>query len=322
MVTAIAAVSVMKIFVTGATGVVGRRVVPLFIQHGHAVTAIGRTAAKRETLQRSGARAVGVDIFDELQLRQVIAGHDAVVNLATHIPSSTMRMLLPWAWRENDRVRRLGSAALVNAALATGVRRFIQESFAPVYAAHGDVWIDERHLVQPVRYNRSSLDAERNAARFTAAGGGAGVVLRFAGFYGADAFTLREMVDTMRKGWAPLPGSPDAFFSSMSHDDAASAVAAALDLEAGVYNVSDDEPLRRREWVAQLASTLAIAQPRPLPGWVTIVGGSMMELLSRSQRISNRKLRAASTWTPSYPSVRDGFRAIEREWSGGRRQPN
>jgi len=305
----------MKIFLTGATGVVGRRVVPLIIQQGHAVTAIGRTAAKRGALQRSGANAVGIDIFDEPQLRQAIAGHDAVVNLATHIPSSTTRMLLPWAWRENDRVRRLGSAALVNAALATGVRRFIQESFAPIYAAHGDAWIDEHHIVRPVRYNRSSLDAERAAARFTA-GGGAGVVLRFAGFYGSDAFTLREIADTMRKGWAPIPGSPEAFFSSISHDDAASAVAAALDVEAGIYNVSDNEPLRRGEWVAQLASILAIAQPRPLPAWVTRVGGSMVELLSRSQRISNRKLCAASTWTPTYPSVREGFRAVEREWNG------
>jgi nucleoside-diphosphate-sugar epimerase len=304
----------MQIFLAGATGVIGRRVVPLFVQRGHAVTAIGRSPAKREALQRANARAVGVDLFDAPKLREAVAGHDAIVNLATHIPSSTMRMLLPWAWRENDRVRRLGSATLADAALATGVPRFIQESFAPIYADHGDAWIDEHRTVKPVRYNRSMLDAERAAARFTDSGR-AGVVLRFAGFYGPDAFTLREMVDTMRKGWAPIPGSPEAFLSSLSHDDAASAVVAALEVEAGIYNVSDDEPLRRRDWIDQLTSAFAIAQPKTLPSWVARLGGSVVELLSRSQRISNRKLRAASEWTPRYPSVREGFRAIEKEWS-------
>jgi nucleoside-diphosphate-sugar epimerase len=214
--------------------------------------------------------------------------------------------------RERSR-SRLGSAGLVNAALATGVSRFIQESFAPIYADHGDPWIEDHHIVKPVRYNRPVLDAERAAARFSD-GGHIGVVLRFAALYGPDAFTLRDMVDTMRKGWLPIPGSPEAFLSSDSHDDAASAVIAALDVPAGTYNVSDDDPLRRRDWINQLTGIFAIAQPKPLPWWVTRLGGSVMELLSRSQRISNRKLRAASQWTPRYPSVREGFRAVEKEW--------
>ena len=304
----------MKIFVTGATGVIGRRVVPLFVQRGHAVTAIGRSMAKRELLERAGARAVDVNLFDEARLREAVSGHDAIVNLATHIPSSTTRMLLPWAWRENDRVRRLGSGTIVNAALAASVQRVIQESFAPIYADHGDAWIDEHHIVTPVRYNRSVLSAENAAARFTGPGR-CGVVLRFAGFYGPDAFTLRELVATVRKGWMPIPGSPEAFVSSISHDDAAAAVVAALEVPAGVYNVSDDEPLRRRDWIAALTGAFAIAPPRPLPSWVSRAGGSIMELLSRSQRISNRTLRSASNWAPRHASVREGFAAIASEWS-------
>ena len=141
----------MRVFVTGATGAIGRRVVPLLLQGGHRVTAIGRSGPKRAALERQGAEVVDADLFDATALRRVLAGHEAVVNLATHMPSSSMRMLLRWSWRENDRVRRDGSAALVDAALGSGVRRFVQESFAPIYEDGGDQWIDERWPVRPRR---------------------------------------------------------------------------------------------------------------------------------------------------------------------------
>lgn len=301
----------MRVFLTGATGVIGRRVVLQLVQGGHTVTAIGRSPAKREALARAGARPIDVDLFDGPALHRALPGHDVVLNLATHIPPSGLRMLLRREWRENDRVRTLGSATLVDAALAAGVGRFVQESFAPIYSDDRDAWIDERHPSKPVRYNRSVLDAERSAARFSE-GGGAGIVLRFAGFYGPDAFHIREMLDTVRKGWAPIPGAADAFLSSISHDDAASAVVAALDVPAGIYNVSDDEPLVRRDWVDALADSFGLARPKPLPRWISHLG-SLPELLSRSLRISNRRLRAASTWTPRFPSVREGFRAMAAE---------
>jgi nucleoside-diphosphate-sugar epimerase len=308
----------MRIFLTGATGVIGRRVVPLLVQGGHAVTAIGRSPKKREALERAGARAIEVDLFDGPRLASALAGQHAVLNLATHIPSSTTRMMMRWEWRENDRIRSLGSATLVDAALTAGVPRFVQESFAPMYAPNGDAWIDEQHPVKPVAYNRSILDAERSAARFNERGG-TGVVLRFASFYGPDAFHIRDMLGTLRKGWAPIPGSADAFLSNISHDDAASAVVAALELPAGVYNVSEDEPLPRREWVDAFAGAFGIPAPKLLPRWVSHLG-ALMELLSRSLRISNRRLRGLSTWAPRYPSVREGFRAIAAEWAsaGGR----
>ncbi len=303
----------MRIFLTGATGVIGRRVVPLLLQRGHAVTAIGRSPEKRQALETSGARAVDLDLFDGERLARELVGHDAVLNLATHIPPSTTRMLLRREWRENDRVRSQGSATLVDAALTAGVTRFVQESFAPIYVDNGAEWIDERHPLKPVSYNKSVLDAERSAARFSERGG-SGVVLRFAGFYGPDAFHVREMLDTLRKGWSPLPGKAEAFLSSVSHDDAASAVIASLELPAGIYNVTDDEPLRRRDWVDVFAGAFGLPPPKLLPQVVARLG-SLPELLSRSLRISNRRLRSTSTWTPRYPSAREGFRAIAAEWS-------
>ena len=112
-----------RIFVTGATGVIGRRVVPRLVAAGHAVAAVGRSPEKRAALERQGAAAVDVDLRDAAALRRALDGHAVVLNLATHMPPSTNRMLLPGAWRENDRVRREGSAALVDAALAAGVSR-------------------------------------------------------------------------------------------------------------------------------------------------------------------------------------------------------
>ena len=299
----------MRIFVTGATGVVGRRVVPLLLDRGHSVSGVGRSPSKRALLEKQGAIAVDVDLFDPKSLRRSLGGHDAVVNLATHMPSSAMRMLLRWSWRENDRIRREASAALVNAALAAGVGRFIQESFAPVYEDGGDRWIDESWPLRPAAYNQTVLDAERSAERFTASGG-IGIIVRFSVFYGADSRALHEIVRTIRSGWSPLPGDPSGFVSSISHDDAATAVVALLNAPNGPYNVTDDEPLRRSEWVDSLADALSVPHPRALPRLVTHFGGSTMRLLARSQRVTNAKLRSATGWSPRWPSVREGWPAI------------
>ncbi len=303
------AAAARSVFVTGATGVVGRRIVPLLGARGDRVTAIGRSPEKRAWLESLGARAVSAALFDAGDLRRVLAesGADTVLNLATHMPSSAFRMMLPWSWKENDRVRREGSAALVDAALATGVGRFVQESFAPIYEDAGEAWIDEECPVRPAPYNRTVLDAEHSASRF-AGGGGVGVTLRFAGFYGPDPM-LRTMTSLARRGWAPLPGPAGAYWSSISHDDAAAAAVAALELPTGTYNVCDDEPLTRLEFAAAVARAVGAPAPRMMPAWMTRLGGSSVELLSRSQRMSNAKLRSASGWAPRWRSAREGIPA-------------
>jgi nucleoside-diphosphate-sugar epimerase len=228
------------------------------------------------------------------------------------MPSSMVRVMLPWSWRENDQLRRDGSAKLVDAAIAEGVSRFVQESFAPVYPDRGDEWIDEHTPLQPVRYNHTILDAERSVDRFNASGR-TGIVLRFATFYGPDSYSTHDMADAVRRGWSPLPGRPSAFFSSISHDDAATAVVASLAVPAGVYNITDDEPVRRREYVDVIARTLSVAPPRFMPPWTAKLMGSIGGLFSRSERISNRKLRAAApSWVPCFPSVREGLPAALR----------
>jgi 2-alkyl-3-oxoalkanoate reductase len=299
----------MRIFLTGATGVIGRRVVHELRTQGHQVTAVGRTSAKQEALRQAGAEPVAVDLFDAEGLRQAVAGHDAVVNLATHMPSSTTRMLFRGAWRENDRIRKVASNNLVDAALSSGARVFVQESFAPAYPDGGDHWIDETTLLAPAAYNRTISDAEAAAQRFTDACG-RGVILRFAAFYGADALQVRDLIWWVRKGWAPLPGPPGAYISSISHDDAAAAVIAVLREPAGVYNVADDEPVTHRAYVDSLAAALDLSSPRLPPAWLTPLLGSVGQVLSRSLRISNRKLQQESGWAPRLRSVREGWPEI------------
>ncbi|MGQ0642649.1 MAG: NAD-dependent epimerase/dehydratase family protein [Gemmatimonadaceae bacterium] len=196
----------MRIFVTGGTGVIGRRAIPLLLAQGHEVTAIGRTPESSRVLEYLGATAVMGDLFVAESMREAVNGHDAVVNLATRIPKGTIGPFLPRAWRQTDRIRNDASTILAAAAQFTGVRRFIQESFAPIYPDSGDRWIGEEMEPRPARYNRSTLNAEASVARFTQSGG-EGVVLRFAFFYGSsDPFT-QKLLSSVRHRLLPLLGS-------------------------------------------------------------------------------------------------------------------
>jgi nucleoside-diphosphate-sugar epimerase len=197
----------MRVFVSGATGVVGKRAVPLLVAQGHSVTALIRNPAGSKRPELAGAAGAVGDLFDLASLTRAIAGHDAIVNLATHMPASSFKMLFRSSWRENDRIRTEGVANLVDAALICGVPTFVQESFAPTYPDRGDEWIDERTALAPSDYNKTVLDAERSIARFRDAKG-RGVILRFAAFYGPDAMQMKTIIEALRKGWAALPGVP------------------------------------------------------------------------------------------------------------------
>jgi nucleoside-diphosphate-sugar epimerase len=305
----------VRIFVTGATGVVGSRLLPILLSQGHVVTAgIRPGSPSRRGL--AGVAVAEIDLFDAAALKKAFAGHEAVVNLATHIPSSAWKMVFRGAWRLNDRIRTEGAANVAAAAQAVGATRLIQESFAPAYPDCGDRWVGEETPLRPTAYNRTVLDAERAAAGFTGSGR-AGIALRFAGFYGPDAVQMRSYVDALRKGWAPLPGGPERYISSIAHDDAATAVAATLAAPAGVYNVGDDEPVTRAEFFGSLAEALGVKPPRLLPDWATPLFGSLGRTLSRSLRMSNRKLREATGWAPKYPSVREGWPATLAEMNSG-----
>lgn len=301
----------MKIFVAGATGVIGRRLVPLLVDAGSEVTAVARTKEKAKQLEKQGATPVTVSLFDAAAVKDAVAGHNTVINIATRIPSG-FRMMIPGAFNENIRIRREASKNLANAAIATRAQRFVQESFAPAYPDRDDEWIDEDVPIMPARHLESVEDAESAAASFTRSGG-AGVVLRFSMFYGPDSSLTLDMVNYVRRGFAPVFGGGDGFMSSVWTDDAASAVFASLKVPAGTYNVTDNSPMRRRDVFNHLAHALGVKPPRIPPLWVTKLAGSLGDTLGRSHRLSNAKFRQASGWVPKVPSVREGWKLLAEE---------
>ncbi len=300
----------MRIFMTGATGVIGRRALPSLVQR-HTVTAGVHHESSRKQVEAAGAQCVVVDLFDSAGLRRAMEGHDTVINLATHIPSAAWKMLFKHFWAENDQIRSTGVRNLVDAAITCGVTRFVQESFAPAYPDCGDEWIDETTPLDPPANSRSLLDAENAVSRFGAVNR-AGIILRFAAFYGPDAMQVKSFVRAVKLGVAPMPGSPRAFVSSISHDDAARAVVAAVTAHGGTYNIGDDQPLRRGEYFGELAAAIGVDPPRFLPTWTKPLFGAAGDALARSIRISNRMLRVETGWHPLLPSVHEGWRATLR----------
>lgn len=292
----------MKVFVTGATGVIGRRVLPLLVQGGHEVTAVAR--GKGDRVRAAGAVPVEVDLFDAGAVKAAVDGHEAVLDLATRIPA-TNRMLLPWAWRDNDRLRTEAAANAADAAIASRAR-YVRESFGLLYADGGDRWLDEDAPLAPIANTRTALHAEAAAARVTAAGG-VGVALRFALHYGPDSAHSEDLLAAAAKGLAGVIGDPDGFQPQIHLDDAAAAVVAALDAPPGVYNVVEDEPLRRHELVAVLEDVVG-RELRTPPALLGRIGP--IRAVARSQRLTNRRLRDATGWAPRYASAREGLRAM------------
>jgi nucleoside-diphosphate-sugar epimerase len=214
-------------------------------------------------------------------------------------------------------VTAVGRTPAKRAALErAGASRYIQESFAPMYASAGEQWIDEDSPLDPAPHSRSTLDAEASARRFTEAGG-TGVVLRFGFFYGPDGSFAEDTIKAVRRGLAPTVGRATDYMASIHHDDTGSAVVAALTVPPGVYNVVDDEPLHRRDFYNALADALKVPHPRMPPKWLAAVTGSLGKTLARSIRVSNRRFREASGWAPRYPSAREGWLAVAAELEKG-----
>jgi nucleoside-diphosphate-sugar epimerase len=253
-------------------------------------------------------RVIEASLFEKPQLIAAFSGHGAAINLATHIPSTVLAMMLPSGWHENDRIRSIGARNISEAASEAAIQILIQESFGLAYPSSGDSWVDEAVTLDAAANCRTVPDAERAAANF-AGRGGRGIALRFAGLYGPDASQTRTMALSVRHGWAPLPGKRSSFISSISHDDAAGAVVAALDAPSGVYNASDDQPLTREEFFDVVAKALQVGSPRFLPEWSAHLMGIVGPVLARSIRLTNEKFRRATRWAPASRSAADGLPA-------------
>jgi nucleoside-diphosphate-sugar epimerase len=290
------------IAITGATGVLGRRVARDLLAAGHRVAGITHSDRGRAVLEQLGARAVDADVYDEAALTVAFAGADAVVNLLTRIPPAD-RMPDPAAWAENDRLRDEASAVIARAADAAGAGKLVQESLAFLYDDGGDAWLDEEAPVRGADRTATALVAERNAGTLFP---GPTVVLRFGLFIGPDSDLTRTDVEQARAGISPTLGARAAYRPTVWLDDAAAAVVAALRAPAGVYNVADADPPTRGEIDTALAA--AVGQPALRPPLDEVPPA--LELLARSQRVSSAKLRDATGWVARVRGGTDGWRRI------------
>ncbi|HZT69598.1 MAG TPA: NAD(P)-dependent oxidoreductase [Terriglobia bacterium] len=298
----------MKIFVAGGTGVLGRATLKALAEAGHQVRATARTDEKAELVRSLGAEPVRVDLFDPEEVRKAVKGCEAVLRLTTRIPP-VGKMRSKAAWQETNLLRTEGARILVDAAIAESAQVYVHESITFVYADGGTQWLTEDSPTDDggSEVLRSALEGEKEAARFSGAGG-RGIVLRFGGFYGPESSQTVDMISMMKRRLLVQPGPGDHYVSSIYVPDAGSAVAASLKLPAGTYNVVDENPLPFEDYLRTLADTLHVPKPFRFPGALgRATFGGVWSYLSRSHRVSNARFKKASGWKPAVPSVAEGW---------------
>jgi nucleoside-diphosphate-sugar epimerase len=298
----------VRVFLCGGTGAIGRHAIPALVGAGHTVSALVRSEPKADEVRAAGATPVTVSIYDPLELTKAVDGHDAVVNLATALPS-TKSALRASAWAPCERLRTEGSAAVVDAALAAAVPRVVQESVVMIYAGGGAAWLTEDAPVDHFPIARGNHAAEASARRFGVAGGTA-TVLRFGLFYGPGSAQSDELLALARKHIGFMPGRSDGYLSSIQLADAGAAVAACLEAPGGTYNVVDDQPLTKRAYANAVADAVGTTVWLRAPGRVGLLLGDRLTSLTRSVRASNRRFVDVTGWHPRYPSAREGYAAF------------
>lgn len=284
------------LLVTGATGVIGRRLVPVLVKAGNRVHAVTRSPENAKAVTEAGATPTTLDLFNADEVVAAVAGRDAVIHLATSIPTG-LSILGRSAWRANDRLRRDASSILATAVVEAGVATYIGESTTFPYVGAGSTWIDEAQARSYHANSQSCVDSENASQRVTDAGH-TGINLRFAMFHDEDSSHIHSFLDMAEWGFSPFLGRPTAYQSFIDTRDAARAVVAALDAKPGIYNVAEPTPSTRGEHAAELARLLGRKKLRSVPRFLEKVGGAAAEEMSRSQRISSKKLQEASDWEP------------------------
>ena len=304
----------LKLFVAGGTGVLGRATLPALLAAGHTVRSTARGEAKAEFVRSLGAEPIDCDLYDRSSIRKAIAGCDAAIRLTTKIGPMT-KVRDPKVWAETNRLRTEGARIMVDAAIAEGVPTYVHESVTFIYADGGTRWVTEDSQIDDAgsEVMRSALAGEEEAERFCDAGG-KGIVLRFAGFYGADAPSTQEMIAMVQRRLLFQIGAGDNYFSSIYVPDAGRAVAAAITAPAGIYNVCDDEPVHFAEYLRDLAAAAGAKKPLHMPAFLgPVMFGQVWRYFARSQRVSNAKLKHASHWAPQVKSVREGWPLVAAE---------
>ena len=293
----------VKVFLTGASGVMGRSSIAALHLAGHEVVGLARTPRSAELIAATGAETCLGDLYDLDTLTAGMAGCDAVANLATRVPVGT-RALRPGSLKAIDRIRLHGSKVVTEAAQRAGVGRIIQQSLSFMYADQDDDWIDEHSPVDVTHATEPVVVAEDNVKAIEAAGGTA-VSLRFGLITGNDRNTA-WLFRRAAAGRSIGLGAESSWMHVIHPDDVGSAVVHALTVPGGVYNVGA-EPVQRRDYVDTIAMAAGRRGGHFLPGWILRLGGEKLEILTRSQRVSSQLFSDRTGWHPAPPQAHAGL---------------
>ncbi|MGH3463510.1 MAG: NAD-dependent epimerase/dehydratase family protein [Kribbellaceae bacterium] len=304
----------MRVFVAGAAGAIGRRLIPQLVARGHQVTASTRGANKLDQLRALGAEPVIVDGLDATAVGEAIARSepDAIVHQMTALAGKpNLRNFDKW-FATTNKLRTAGTEHLLAAAKAAGVGKFVAQSYTgwsnireggPVKTE------DDPFDPQPAKYQVESMAGLQFLDRVIPAAPFEGIVLRYGSFYGPGA--SESLVELVRKRQMPIIGDGAGVWSWIHLDDAAAATVAAVERgHRGIYNITDDEPAAVSEWLPYLAEVVGAKKPMHVPGWLgrLAAGEVTVRWMTQGRGASNVKARRELDWRPAWSTWRDGFR--------------
>lgn len=311
----------MKVFVAGATGALGTRLVPLLVAGGHEVVGMTRTPTKRALLEELGAEPVVADALDGDAVARAVAESEpeVIVHQLTALSGSLDPRRFERDFAPTNRLRTEGTDYLLSAGRAVSVRRFVAQSFGAWSTARTGSTVrteDDPHDADPPKPFRTTVAAIRHVEDAVAgAAWTQGLVLRYGGFYGPGTSIALdppgEHVAAIRKRQFPIVGKGAGVWSFIHIDDAAAATALAVERGApGIYNIVDDEPAPIAAWLPVLAERVGAKPPRRLPRWLArmLAGEAATIMMTEARGASNEKAKRELGWEPRYASWRDGFR--------------
>jgi 2-alkyl-3-oxoalkanoate reductase len=303
----------MRVFVAGASGALGSRLVPQLIDAGHEVIGTHNSPASAPLLRTLGAKPVMLDLLDARAARKAVLENEseAIVHQATALANVKFSRNLDKTLARTNELRTTGTDALLAAAREAGVRRFVAQSGA-AYARYarqgGPIKTEDDPLGEPPANTEQSVAALDHLERVVTEFGG--IALRYGVFYGA---ANDGSIEPVRRRQFPIVGDGGGIWSWIHLDDAAAATVLALEHDGpAIYNVVDDEPAPVREWLPMLAQALGAKPPRRFPTWLARLsaGEAVVVMSTEARGASNAKAKRELGWTPRYPSWRTGFPAV------------
>ena len=305
----------MRVFIAGASGVLGRRMVLQFTARGHAVIGLVRNPKAENAVKEAGGEPRHADLFDAESLAKAAEGCDTVIHAATSIP--VKQKSTPADWAMNDHIRRKGTRCLTEAAAKVGAKNYLQQSIVWVARPKDESPFNEDSSVVPEPAIQSAIDAEAIAREAESAEGFTVMILRAGYFYDSESGHTRMIAEALRKRQMPIIGGGDTEWAMIHTDDAASAyVAAAEKPRSGVWHIVDNEVVPVSTFLKEFAARLGAPDPRRVPAWLAkwLAGEQAVEYLTRSMRTTNARFRREFSWTPRFPTYREGLDQIVAAW--------